>query len=113
MPFGKHRGTAISELADEYLLWLTSIELRRPWLRDAVEEEIERRRLDEERREEERRETFDRLNAPQPEVADAIVGAGLRSLARRHHPDVGGDGRRMSELNNAADWLRQQVRALA
>lgn len=47
--------------------------------------------------------------APAPEVVDEIVGAGLRTLARRHHPDVGGDVEHMQALNHAADWLRAQA----
>jgi Putative quorum-sensing-regulated virulence factor len=115
MPFGKYRGVEVGDLPDDYLLWLRGVELRCNWLRAAVDAELERRRLEEERHDDERRYSFvDRLNAPRPEVADELIGAGLRSLARRYHPDAmgGGDARRMVEINGAADWLRQQARAL-
>lgn len=42
MPFGKHRGAELRDLPSDYLQWLTTIELR-PFLRDAVDDEIERR----------------------------------------------------------------------
>ena len=113
MPFGKFKGAAIGELADAYLLWLCTIEIFDGRLRAAVQREVDRRRLAEEGRDQERRADFvDRLNAPRPEVADELVGAGLRSLARKYHPDMGGDSRRMVEVNNAADWIRAQVRAV-
>jgi hypothetical protein len=43
MPFGAHKGKAITELPDEYLNWiLENLELRRS-LRTALETEFERR----------------------------------------------------------------------
>ena len=109
-PFGRHRGERVSDLPDEYLLWLSSVDIRNSKLHAAVLEEIERRRLEEERSG--RDDFVDRLNAPRLEVAEQLIGAGLRTLARKHHPDAGGDSRKMVELNNAADWLRQRVRAV-
>jgi hypothetical protein len=44
------------------------------------------------------------------QVIDEIISAGVRSLARTHHPDVGGDHQRMVTINNAADWLREKAR---
>jgi hypothetical protein len=47
-------------------------------------------------------------------VVDELVGAGLRSLARKYHPDTtGSDGRHMAKLNATADWLRSAARGLS
>ena len=35
-----------------------------------------------------------------------MIGAGVRSLARRAHPDAGGSHHAMSTVNQAADFLR-------
>jgi len=43
-------------------------------------------------------------------VIDEIISAGVRSLARTHHPDAGGDHDKMVAINNAADWLRERAR---
>jgi hypothetical protein len=100
LPFGKFRGMLLTDVPDDYLAWLHALpDLREP-LRGAVHEEFWRR-------------SRDRLRlraAPAPDTVDELVGAGLRSLARRHHPDVGGDAERMKDLNHAADWVRAQVR---
>ena len=46
MPFGKYKGQDITELSDEYLLWLLEhIALRDPLL-SAVEEEVDARGLE-------------------------------------------------------------------
>jgi hypothetical protein len=44
MSFGKHRGWDITELPDDYLFWLTTIELHGR-LSEAVQREYERRRF--------------------------------------------------------------------
>jgi hypothetical protein len=46
-------------------------------------------------------------------VIDEIVGAGVRALALKHHPDrTGGSHDRVVAINRAAEWLRQAARAL-
>ncbi len=103
MPFGKWRGYALEEINEEYLDWLTTIDLR-PWLRREVEAELERRRGQEERQ------------APQREtrgvdkgVALEIVTRGYRVLSLETHPDRGGDLERMKAVNGAARWLRESI----
>lgn len=38
-----------------------------------------------------------------------IVAAGRQALAKRHHPDVGGDPQKMRDINAAADALLEWV----
>jgi Putative quorum-sensing-regulated virulence factor len=45
IPFGKYRGTSVTELPFDYLQWLTSIDLLDP-LRAEVKKEYERRLCD-------------------------------------------------------------------
>jgi hypothetical protein len=40
----------------------------------------------------------------------ALVSAGYRALAQKHHPDHGGDGAYMSQINDTTAWLRDKVR---
>jgi hypothetical protein len=103
MPFGRHKGTKISELPDDYLQWLLSIDLRQP-LKSAVENEY---------RERECTDDDDDATPVNALVVDEIVTAGVRSLAKKFHPDAGGDHERMVVINQAADWLRQQARRIS
>jgi len=107
MPFGRHRGTPLSEVPLDYLLWIRDRDLREP-LRTRVHLECERR-LDGERG-----------AAPAPalplDVVDAaarIVSAGLRAEAKRVHPDLGGTNADMLGVNRAAEVLREMLRSAA
>jgi uncharacterized protein (DUF3820 family) len=108
MPFGKFSGVELDELPDAYLRWLLSIEITNDLLAAELQLEAEARGFFTKAR-----GRAPRSAAPAREVVDELVGAGLRSLARKYHPDCGGDTRRMQEVTGAADWLRQQARALA
>jgi len=99
MPFGKYRGVQVTELQFNYLQWLTSIELMEP-LRTVVREEYDKRLHDQSRWE----------GPIDLKVIDEIISAGVRGLARVHHPDVGGDHQTMALINNTADWLREKAR---
>jgi hypothetical protein len=103
MPFGKYCGTPIDEIPFEYIEWLIDQDFLRQPLRSALEREFERRTCSQECHE----KTVD------VSLIDEIVSAGLRSLSKKYHPDVGGDHEVMVALNNCADWLRQQARRIA
>jgi hypothetical protein len=106
MPFGKHRGCALSELPGDYLAWLGSLPDLRDPLRSAVRSEQARRLVHP-----------DAGPATMPPelraVAVELVGAGHRALARRYHPDVGGDTTRMRQTNLAAEALRSLLERAA
>lgn len=106
MPWGKHRGRALTDIESSYLIWcLDSAEALDQTLRAALRAELARR--------------FGtpppppasswHAPCPDPVVAARIVTAGRRVLARTHHPDTGGDTRSMQGINAAADWLTRQV----
>lgn len=107
MPFGKFAGCAVSELPDSYLRWLSTLNLYDP-LKGAVDDEIQTRiSRDGARR------AFG-LTPSSPKVdrttVEEIIGAGLRALARKHHPDLeGGNEEEMKRINLAASWLREQA----
>ena len=104
MPFGRFKGLPVTELPTEYLVWLLrAVDLREP-LRSALRVEATARGL-----------TGDPgpALAPGRAWAEDLIGAGLRVLARQHHPDAGGDVRTMQQVNAAASWLRDRARELA
>ena len=72
LSFGKFKGMPLEQIPDDYLGWLSGLELRDDRLRCAVEEELERRIFLQENR--------SRVNM---KLVDEIVGAGLRSLAKK------------------------------
>ena len=96
MPFGAHKGQALSQLPADYLEWLTTIDLREP-LKSAVTQEWHARR-----------------DPAKPDLllARHVIDTGFRALAKTSHPDHGGDTRTMQTLNSTVAWLRRQVEAL-
>ncbi len=120
MPFGRWRGVPLTDIDGQYLDWLTTIELR-PWLRDAVEAELQRRKDEREceRRwrnwQEQRTWEQQRARAEPPKaprnvdgvVALEIIKRGYRLLSLEAHPDRGGSTARMQAINSAASWLRE------
>jgi len=48
-----------------------------------------------------------------PSATREAIRAAYRSLARRHHPDLGGDAARMAALNEAWDTLKDPARRMA
>jgi hypothetical protein len=114
MPFGKYRGWEITTLPDDYLSWLTTIELR-GWLFNAVHREYDRRTWGYEYPEEERAPSSVfglRIRPEDLAMAQKLFAAGYRTLARTMHPDAGGDVAAMQRLNAFADSIRTQLRAL-
>ena len=106
MPWGKHRGVPLDQIDSDYLYWiLNEAEATRPGLRADVEAELARRR----RATDPPPPAAWRKPCPDPVVASEIVTAGQHALAKRHHPDVGGDTRLMQRINSVVDWLRAQV----
>ena len=103
MPFGRFRGERLEDVPDAYVRWLLAIELRDP-LRTAVLAEAELRGLVPHSAPQ---------GAPRRDVAEQLVTAGLHALARRHHPDVGGNVRTMQDVTTVASWLRARARELA
>ena len=97
MPFGKYRGQPLCDLPQDYLDWLTTIELHGQ-LRAAVKIEVDRRLYT--------------AHACPTAIAEELIAAGTRHLARRYHPDTGGSHEAMIEVTVAAAFLRQAVRRL-
>src|SRR5687767_2748990 len=94
MPFGRYRGQFVTELPDDYLRWLaTLVDLREP-LASAISWEAERRRL--------RAPRGAGIPLVDRTIGEELIGAGVRSLARQHHPDVGGRHETMTAVNLAA-----------
>ena len=109
MPFGKHKGRPIATLPDSYLEWLTSLpDLREP-LASEVAREIEWRAGG---RESSASPWSYASPCPSPELASDLITAGFKILAKKLHPDVGGNHEKMLALNSVAEWLRSRLRGL-
>jgi hypothetical protein len=102
MPFGKFKGVLLEDLPDPYLAWLAGLDDLREPLSTAVADEY-RDRFGEDTA----------VPAGVRDAGDAIVSAGYRVLAARHHPDHGGQTAAMQDVNAAAAWLRRQLRSLS
>jgi len=104
MPFGRFEGQPLEDLPDDYLGWLLALpDLREP-LRSALEHEwAVRLGVD-------AAPEAEPLEAEVAAMAEDVVTAGYRVLAKRHHPDAGGDAAAMATLNDAVAALRRQLR---
>jgi hypothetical protein len=87
MPFGKHAGTEVDSLPLYYLAWLVEHDWLREPLKSAVEAEREHRAASQ--RQPKRPAVEIRT------IAKEIAAVGFRELAKRCHPDRGGDHARM------------------
>jgi hypothetical protein len=119
MPFGQYKGWEIEKRPNSYLRWLLRTVLLSRWLHDAVSEEYRRRADQYDSRDHHQDRTPPpaagpgiRLRPDEVPLAQRVFDAGYRSVARRIHPDVGGDVNEMARLNALADSVRNQIDAL-
>jgi hypothetical protein len=105
LPFGKFKGHDLAAVPNDYILFLLSIPLRSPALRQAVKASARDRGLVEEPEPSAPR-AWSRETA---EAALELVALGYRQAARRHHPDHGGDVRAMQAVNAAREVLTALV----
>jgi hypothetical protein len=109
MPWGKYIGRPLSEIDSGYLCWvLEHAEQPASWLLNAIREELQRR-FGQSSTERASAAASWRTPCPDPVLAANIVSTGFRELAKRHHPDVGGNTRTMQQLNATAEWLKSVV----
>jgi hypothetical protein len=104
MRFGRYRGRPLRELPDDYLSWLGTLDLREP-LRTDIDQELVRRAHDARSG-----DAVASVPASLRDTTEALVTAGYRALARRAHPDAGGDDATMRDVNAAVEVLRRLVR---
>ncbi len=107
MPFGRHRGLDLVDVPSDYLHWLTTLDLR-PRLRDAVVEEVERRRGEGGRR----RDPVEAPGVPRcpsRSLALEVVAAGRRVVSKRCHPDSGGSHHDFLRLTETVEWLEDVI----
>jgi len=126
MPWGKYKGEPLTAVPSSYLCWVLEDSNASPALKADVENELADRFGD------------DPPPPPPPEIREVVVEkvverrvevltpfaeyrsaervwiarileAGYRQLAQTHHPDRGGDTRRMQEINAVMDRLRRQL----
>jgi hypothetical protein len=99
LSFGKYRGQDTSQVPASYLRWLEETQSRDlDQLRDAMEA----RGLTTNRPRP--RVVYQNIPIPPPApppLVKEMVKTGFKVLAQRYHPDHGGDGERMKELNLA------------
>lgn len=106
MPFGKHRGHRLVDVPTDYLLWcLRECSSMKPWTRDAIRREVDRRQYG--RREEERRTSSSSSSSSPPVQWAAVIQTWYRELSMRWHPDRGGTNEAMAAINDARQRLEQ------
>ena len=114
MPFGKYLGEELSQLPLEYLQWLAENVDLYGRLRQAVERELRNRQTYWRRQAAEPPPPVDgvsvRVERGDTALFREMVDAGFKALARKHHPDVGGDTATMQHVNRVAERLRQQLK---
>ncbi len=122
LTFGSHKGKRLSAVDTSYLRWMLSkLDAMTGAERAAVTIELMSR--EEQSR---NRHGYSGYTPPPstpppaklpagvtPDVVLQIISAGRQQLAKRMHPDAGGDTRKMQIVNMAADYLEATARALA
>jgi hypothetical protein len=109
MPWGKFRDQPLNTIDSGYLCWvLDHADRPQPWLKRAVREEL-RSRFSSSTTPPRSSSSSWRTPCPDCVLAANIVSAGFHTLAKKHHPDVGGDTRTMQQLNATAQWLKSVV----
>jgi hypothetical protein len=97
--FGKYRGVALKRIPESYLCWLAD-NVSRESIRRLANDELDRRA-----NERQRPPIELRLNDP---ITRELIEAGYRALAKKCHPDCGGDVGKMQQLNAAMERLRDK-----
>jgi len=90
LTFGKHKGRALSSVPDDYIEWMVNDTRQKLAIFEA---ELQRRKGG---------ETWE----------ERVIAAGLRALAKEHHPDRGGTTATMQAINAAAEALRDQAKVM-
>ena len=114
MPFGRYRGLPLNAIPSDYLAWLLSLDDLRQPLRGCVWREAVRRGLarDDEDDDGSRYVPPPRSQPVDLELAERLITAGYRALAKQLHPDVGSNTETMQKVNAAAEALRAQFRVV-
>jgi hypothetical protein len=113
--FGKYDGVHLQSpvIRNSYLRWmLRDVDLTDEE-RSSVTAELRRREPARERQERSNKTDSPSARIPAGVTCDVVtklISAGRQTLAKRLHPDVGGDTEQMKRYNIAADWLEQQAR---
>jgi hypothetical protein len=116
--FGKYKDRDFSELPLDYLCWLSE-NITQARLSRIVEDELQRRqRHYQEEREQREQEWREKMREQRRKLggkskidsglATEIIEAGFKTLAKKFHPDLGGDLKRMQELNSVVEKLRAE-----
>ena len=100
MPFGKYKGAALSALPLDYLRWLVSLDdLREPLKGTVIAELLARHHAVQ----------LPLLPCPDPPLAVRVIGAGRRVLAKKLHPDTGGNHQDFLRPGAVTEWLETVV----
>ena len=96
MPFGKYKNVGLDEIPESYLLWVLEncdigITLRR-----AIERELQ--------------VSDEPSPAATQAIADDVVEAWYRTLAREFHPDWGGTHEAMKAVNRGRELLTEMLK---
>jgi hypothetical protein len=89
--FEKYADLELSLVPEEYLIWLINNSRERLGV---YEGELLRR---------------DMVKDASMSWVERIIKTGFNELAKRHHPDAGGNGRDMIQLNAAREKLKQAI----
>ena len=105
--FGKYVDVELSDVPKSYLVWMANA-MRSESLRDLARNELNCRAAGSRNRRtadsQNRRTTDPRMD----ELTREIVEAGYRTLAKKYHPDHGGDSEKMQKLNATIERLRNE-----
>jgi hypothetical protein len=91
MPWGQHKGAPLSAIPESYLLWVAyEAGATRPWLKQAIQSELDRR---------------NQQDHPPPVDLRGTIKTWYAEMSLRFHPDRGGNHQAMVAINESHQRL--------
>ncbi len=98
MPWGKHKGKPLTDVPSDYLQWvIAEADNASSWLKQQIKQELSRR-----------------CSPPPRQASNTALSVDqiddwFRRLARKYHPDVGGDNEIMKALQDGYEELKRMI----
>lgn len=110
MPFGKHKGKDISDIPEQYLLWVwNNVDITNEELYEALDDMFGDGGHETYRRPTEPPKQETKQSQPSKGQMETIVKIWSAKMANKYHPDRGGSHEQMIVVNEGLTLLRKLI----